>query len=113
MLLKGAPSVVAAPGKPVAVDSQGSSDLAAAGMGDTLSGVCGTFLAQGLEPAEAGAVGLCVTGRAARLASMGVSLTPSDVVHMLPDALAWMVNAESPDHAVDHPFVTLDARPAS
>ena len=114
VLLKGSPSVVAAPGKSVAVDSQGSSDLATAGMGDTLAGVCGTFLAQGLEPAEAGAVGLCVTGRAARLAAMGVSLTPSDVVETIRRAMTSLAEVRSspPEHALGYPFVTLDAEPA-
>ena len=54
VLFKGAPSVVAAPSGPVLIDTQGSSDLAVAGMGDTLSGVCGALMAQGLEPAGRG-----------------------------------------------------------
>jgi NAD(P)H-hydrate epimerase len=113
VLLKGAPSVVAAPGRPVSLDSQGSSDLAAAGMGDTLSGVCGTLIAQGLDPAEAGAVGLVVTGRAARLAGLSVSLTPSDVVEMIPRALAEMIDDEilPVDGVSALPFVNLDAHP--
>ena len=69
------------------VDTQGTSDLAAAGMGDALAGVCGTFLAQGLPATTAGGLGLFVLGRAARIAGRGVSLTPSDVIRWLPDAL--------------------------
>lgn len=107
ILLKGAPSLVAVEDEPLRVDTQGSSDLAAAGMGDTLSGVCGALLAQGLSPRDAGAVGLYLTGRAARLAGKGVSLTPSDVAERLPDALTESVDGDvSP---LDLPFVTLDA----
>jgi len=87
VLLKGAPSLVSAPGRRVMVDTQGTSDLAAAGMGDTLAGVCGTFLAQGLPATTAGGLGLFFLGRAARIAGRGVSLTPSDVIRWLPDAL--------------------------
>lgn len=110
VLLKGAPSVVAVEDGPLRVDTQGSSDLAAAGMGDTLSGVCGALLAQGLNPGDAGAVGLYLTGRAARLAGKGVSLTPSDVAEHLPDALTESFEADvSP---LDLPFVIFDAHAA-
>lgn len=88
VLLKGAPSVVAAPDEPVLVDVQGSSDLASAGMGDVLTGVCGSLLAQGCSPRDAGALGLHLTGRAAALAGRGKALVPSDVIRWLPEALA-------------------------
>jgi hydroxyethylthiazole kinase-like uncharacterized protein yjeF len=88
LLLKGSPSLVAAPEQPVLIDSVGSSDLATAGMGDVLSGVGGAFLAQGLKPREAGALALQVSGRAARRAAKGRGLIPDDVVAHLPEALA-------------------------
>lgn len=88
VLLKGAPSVVAAPGSPLLVDVQGSSDLASAGMGDVLTGVCGALLAQGCSPAEAGAAALHLTGRAAALAGRGKALLAGDVVRWLPEALS-------------------------
>jgi NAD(P)H-hydrate epimerase len=109
VLLKGAPSVVATPGGGLLVDTQGSSDLAVAGMGDALTGVCGAFLAQGVEPAEAGAVALYCTGRSARIAGRGVALTPSDVIRWLPEALGHEADATSD---LDLPFVTFDADPA-
>ncbi len=92
---------------PLRVDTQGSSDLAAAGMGDTLSGVCGALLAQGLSTGDAGAVGLYLTGRAARLAGKGVSLTPSDVAERLPDVLTESVDGDG--SPLDLPFVIFDA----
>jgi NAD(P)H-hydrate epimerase len=88
LLLKGSPSLVAAPGEPVLIDSVGSSDLATAGMGDVLSGVAVAFLAQGLAPRLAAALALQVSGRAARRAAKGRGLIPDDVVAHLPDALA-------------------------
>jgi ADP-dependent NAD(P)H-hydrate dehydratase / NAD(P)H-hydrate epimerase len=107
VVLKGAPSLVAVPDGPLRVDTQGSSDLAAAGMGDTLSGVCGALLAQGLAPGDAGSVGLYLSGRAARLAGKGVSLTPSDIAERLPDALRESADGDSPP--LDLPFVIFDA----
>jgi NAD(P)H-hydrate epimerase len=109
VLLKGAPSVVAAPGQPVSVDTQTSSDLAVAGMGDVLSGVCAGLMAQGLGPVTAGPVGLYLAGRAARLAGRGAALTPSDVLRWLPEALSEPGGGDS-DLAM--PFITFDADPA-
>jgi NAD(P)H-hydrate epimerase len=109
VLLKGAPSVVASPGQRVLVDALGSSDLAVAGMGDVLTGVCVGLLAQGLGPREAGAVGLYLTGRAAALAGRGPALTPPDVVRWLPEALRERGEGESELHLVS---VIFDHDPA-
>jgi NAD(P)H-hydrate epimerase len=105
VLLKGAPSLVAGGAGPILVDTQGSSDLAVAGMGDVLAGVVGALLAQGLGTVDAGAVGLYLSGRAANLAGLGPSLTPPDVVERLPDALAERGEGASD---VDLPFVVFD-----
>lgn len=105
VLFKGAPSLVARVGRPLLVDTQGSSDLAAAGMGDVLAGVCGAMTAQGLEPAEAAAVALYVSGRAAVLTGLGPALTPGDVVEALPTALRER-GAGVSDLAL--PFVVFD-----
>ncbi|HUF75451.1 MAG TPA: NAD(P)H-hydrate dehydratase [Longimicrobiales bacterium] len=106
VLLKGAPSVVAAPGAPLLVDTQSSSDLAVAGMGDALTGVCAALLAQGLGPRESGAAGLYLSGRAARLAGRGAGLVPSDVIRWLPEAMA---EEADPVSDLDLPFVVFDA----
>jgi ADP-dependent NAD(P)H-hydrate dehydratase / NAD(P)H-hydrate epimerase len=109
VILKGAPSLVAAPGHPVLVDLQGSSDLAVAGMGDVLTGVCGSLAAQGCAPRDAGAVGLYLTGRAAAVAGRGKAMTPADVVRWLPQALCERGAGAS---ELDLPFVLLDLDPA-
>jgi NAD(P)H-hydrate epimerase len=83
VLLKGAPSVVAAPEQPVLINTTGSSDVATGGMGDQLAGVIGAFLAAGVDPREAAALGLFYAGRAADLASRGRSLSPRDVTARL------------------------------
>ncbi len=105
VLLKGLPSVVASPEGPLRVDTVGSSDLATAGMGDVLTGVAASFLAQGSEPGVAGALGLHVSGRAAARARRGAGLVPGDVIEHLPDAL----EEEGPgETGLDLPFVVFD-----
>ena len=109
VLLKGAPSLVDSGQDPVLLDTQSSSDLAVAGMGDTLSGICGALLARGCPAREAGALGLYLSGRAARIAGRGVSLTPSDVVRWLHVALR---EDTVPMSDLELPFVLFDAAPA-
>jgi NAD(P)H-hydrate epimerase len=109
VLLKGAPSLIANPGGRLMVDTVGSSDLAAAGMGDVLSGTIAGFLAQGSGPLEAAALGLHTSGRAAVRTGLGVSLTPEDVVERLPEAL----REEGAGHTeLDYAFVLFDQDPA-
>ena len=107
-LLKGAPSVVAHPDGRLLVDAMGSTDLAAAGMGDVLSGAIGSLLAQGLSALEAAGAGLCWSGRSAVVAGKGAGLSPTDVIEGLPDAMA----EQGPGHTdLDFPFILLDLDP--
>ena len=105
VLLKGQPSLVAAPRKPMLINSVGSSDVAVAGMGDQLSGVIGAMMAAGLPPREAAATGLFFSGRAADLAARGRALSPRDVTDRLADAFAQPGPEQSP---LELPFVTFD-----
>lgn len=109
VLLKGMPSLVATPHSRLYVDTIGSSDLAAAGMGDVLSGVIAAFLAQGSLPHEAACLGLHVSGRAAARTGLGVSLTPGDVVGAMPAALREEGDGDS---ELDFPFLLFDQDPA-
>jgi NAD(P)H-hydrate repair Nnr-like enzyme with NAD(P)H-hydrate dehydratase domain len=103
------PSLVATPQSRLFVDTVGSSDLAAAGMGDVLSGVIGAFLAQGSLPSEAACLGLHTSGRAGARTGLGVSLTPEDVVDAMPEALREEGNGDSD---LDFPFLLFDQDPA-
>lgn len=109
VLLKGLPSLVATRGGRLLVDTVGTSDLAAAGMGDVLSGVISGFLAQGSSSEEAAALGLHVSGRAAARTDLRASLTPEDVVEALPGALQEEGEGSTD---LDLPFVLLDQDPA-
>jgi ADP-dependent NAD(P)H-hydrate dehydratase / NAD(P)H-hydrate epimerase len=105
VLLKGQPSVVAAVGQPLLINSVGSSDFAVAGMGDQLSGVIGAMLAAGLDARNAAAVGLFYSGRAGDIAQRGRALTPTDVTEHLAPAFA---DAGPQQSSLGLPFITFD-----
>ena len=108
VLLKGAPSVVAAPGMPVLVSAVGSSDLATAAMGDQLGGLAAAFLAAGATPAHAAGLALLYGGRAAELAGRGRALTPTVVADHMHAAF------DDPGPSVSStglPFVRFDQPP--
>jgi NAD(P)H-hydrate repair Nnr-like enzyme with NAD(P)H-hydrate dehydratase domain len=107
-LLKGQPTLVAAPRRPLLINTVGSSDIAVAGMGDQLSGVIGALLAAGLAPREAAATGLFYSGRAADIAAKGRALSPRDVTDHLAAAFADAGPAES---SLGLPFITFDQPP--
>lgn len=65
LLLKGMPSIAAAPDGAVYVNGTGNPALATAGTGDVLAGLCVSFLAQGLSPEHAALCALHVGGAAA------------------------------------------------
>lgn len=68
LILKGAGTLVAA-ADDIGVANYGNPGMASGGMGDVLSGVLGGLLAQGLAPADAARLGVCLHGRAADLAA--------------------------------------------
>ena len=108
VLLKGAPSIVAAPGEPALISTLHSSDLATAGMGDQLAGTIGAFLAAGAGAREAAGLGMYYGGRAAILAGRGRSLGPRDVSAYLDRALADPGPLSPP---LAFPFITFDQPP--
>lgn len=90
VLLKGYESVVADPNGNVYVNTTGNPGMASAGMGDILSGMIGTFLAQGYSPFEAAKMGAYFHGMAGDLASEKIGehgMIASDVLDALPEAI--------------------------
>ncbi len=86
-LLKGADTIVAAPGTGVLVSVAEAPGLATAGSGDVLTGIVAAFLAKGLEPRLAAAAAATAHGLAARgLPQRG--LIASDLIAALPGVLA-------------------------
>jgi len=81
VLLKGATTLVVDPDPSAPVRSQRDAPawVATAGAGDVLGGLCGTLLAAGLAPRDAGSLGALVHGVAADRASGGGPLRIRDV----------------------------------
>jgi hydroxyethylthiazole kinase-like uncharacterized protein yjeF len=89
VLLKGSTTVIASPSpdREVLVNPTGTSWLATAGSGDVLSGLAGSLLAQGLDPARAAAAAAYLHGIAARLAAEGAPIGSEDIITALPAAI--------------------------
>lgn len=65
VVLKGAHTLVGAPGRRTWQSSTGNAGLAKAGSGDVLSGLVGGLLARGMDPFDAAVAGVWIHGRAA------------------------------------------------
>ena len=87
VLLKGTPTIVAAPGRPALVNVAGHSGIATSGMGDTLAGIITALLGRGVGARHAAAVGVFLAGRAAELVGRDRPLLPRDVAEALPRAM--------------------------
>jgi NAD(P)H-hydrate epimerase len=87
VVLKGADTLVAAPGRGVLVAASGLPSLATAGTGDVLTGILAAFLAKGMEPQRAAAAAATAQQRAAVEAPQRAGLVASDLVEALPRAL--------------------------
>lgn len=87
VLLKGVPTVIAGVRGPTHVVASGNPGLATGGSGDLLAGFIGAFLARGLPPVDAAALGAHALGRAAEQGARdwtARSLRPADVLASLP-----------------------------
>ena len=90
VVLKGAPTVIAAPDERVTVNPTGNPGMATAGAGDVLGGAIAALIAQGLEPYEAAGLACYVHGRAgdlvaARRGQQG--MCAGDLAEALPEAI--------------------------
>jgi ADP-dependent NAD(P)H-hydrate dehydratase / NAD(P)H-hydrate epimerase len=83
LLLKGARTLVAQKGHPLAYNSTGTPGMATGGSGDLLTGVCGALLGRGISPYDTARLAAWVCGRAAELAlsdESEESLIPTDTL---------------------------------
>lgn len=90
VLLKGMPSVTAAPNGDVIINDTGNPAAATAGSGDVLSGMVAGLLAQGLSPLEAATAGIHIGGALAdkyALEHSMSSMMAGDLLAMIPDFL--------------------------
>jgi NAD(P)H-hydrate repair Nnr-like enzyme with NAD(P)H-hydrate dehydratase domain len=92
VLLKGADTLVGAPGEGVLVRAVNDPGLATAGTGDVLTGIIAAFLAKGLDARLAAVAGATAQAVAAERSGGGrPGLIAGDVISGLPDALAGSV----------------------
>jgi NAD(P)H-hydrate epimerase len=86
VLLKGADTLVAAPGEDLLVSTSGTPALATAGSGDVLTGIVAAFLAKGMVAPLAAAAAAFAHGRASEW-NPARGLVASDLLDVLPDVL--------------------------
>jgi len=87
VLLKGADTLVAAPGRGVIVVSLGLPSLATAGTGDVLTGIVAAFLAKGMDAQHAAAAAAVAQQRASVEAPQRSGLVAGDLIEALPRVL--------------------------
>jgi len=94
VVLKGANTVIASPEGRIAVNPTGNAGMATGGMGDVLSGLIGSLLAQGLSPWQAACLGVYVHGLAgdnlAAATGIGFGYLAGDLANELPLAFQEM-----------------------
>ena len=102
VVLKGARTVVAPPHGPAWINPTGTPAMAAAGMGDVLSGVVAAHLARGVPPLEAALLGAYLHGRAGErvAAERGPwGILASEVADAIPAAVNQVLNDDAPADA--------------
>lgn len=88
ILLKGSTDIIS-DGKEVAISQTGSGLMTKGGMGDTLAGIAGAFVARGNNPFIAAQAAAYINGLAGELAcqKFGESVMASDLINYIPDAI--------------------------
>jgi NAD(P)H-hydrate epimerase len=89
-ILKGAPTVIAAPSGQAWINPTGNEGMATAGSGDVLTGIIGGFLAQGMLDIDAAVLGCYTHGLAGDMARESYGsrgMIAGDMLRMLPQAL--------------------------
>jgi NAD(P)H-hydrate epimerase len=86
VVYKGVPTVIFSPNKPKLVIVSGNPGMSSGGVGDVLSGIIGSFLAQGARAIDAATLGVTVHGKAADSAANHLSepfMCASDIIDHL------------------------------
>jgi hydroxyethylthiazole kinase-like uncharacterized protein yjeF len=90
LVLKGVPTIIAAPDGNAFINQTGNPGMATAGTGDVLTGMIASFLAQGMAPQNASILGVYLHGLAGDIAAQKRgqhSLVASDIIKLLPFVL--------------------------
>ncbi len=87
VVLKGANTIIAMPDGKIFVNTTGNPGMSTGGSGDILAGIIGSLLAQGMSVSDAVSCGVYIHGECGDRASKKfseTSMTPSDIIDMLP-----------------------------
>ncbi len=98
LVLKGHRTVVAAPDGKLAINSTGNPAMAGGGMGDTLTGIIASLLAQGFDPFRAACIGVYAHGAACDRLFSGISsrgLLATDMLEEIPAVLGLLERGEA------------------
>ena len=116
VLLKGAPTVVAAPDGTATVSPTGNPGLATAGTGDVLTGVIAALIGQGLAPYDAARLGAYLHGMAGDVAAGEkgqAGLVASDLIDVLPMAIVVLSRLRAESLAAEVQRISREADPAA
>ena len=89
LVLKGVPTIIAAPDGKAFINSTGNPGMATAGTGDILTGMISGFLGQGITPIHASIFGVFLHGVAGDIAASEKGqypMTAGDIIDKIPDA---------------------------
>jgi len=88
IVLKGATDIISN-GFEVAIDETGSPFMTVGGTGDTLAGIAGSLLAQGIEPFLAAQAASYINGKAGELAAakFGQAMLATDLIDFIPEVI--------------------------
>jgi NAD(P)H-hydrate epimerase len=93
VILKGAGTVIAEPGKKLAINLTGNPGMATGGSGDVLAGLLTGLLGQGMEPFDAAMTAVYLHGIAGDIAAHDYTqsaLIATDLIEALPDAFRFL-----------------------
>ena len=90
ILLKGSTDIIS-DGKKVMLNKTGTVYMTKGGCGDTLTGICGAFLARGVDKFTAACAAAYINGKAGGLASKkyGESMLPTDLIEEIRNAIRF------------------------
>ena len=95
LVLKGVPTLIAAPDGKVFVNSTGNPGMASGGTGDVLTGMIGALLGQKISPLHACVLGVYLHGLAGDIAALEKgphSLIATDIIEHIPSAFLSLKN---------------------
>jgi len=97
IVLKGSPTIIVDTDEQLYLNPTGNNGMATGGTGDVLSGIIGSFLAQGLNPLDSAIAGVFLHGLCGDLAVDDYgerSMIAGDLIEYLPDAFALLEFSE-------------------